>query len=640
MGTASASGLPPDPSPSKAPVSYSVAGPENAAASGSRPASGSSPSAGTGYKYGGYWRVVTPDVVLRNTVTDPDGGTVNLTFEVWTTDASGKPKDKVKLTDKNPYGVEVSPYVASGKTAQVPVERGRLKPGVTYTFHTNAYDGSLYETEWSPWANFRIEPYLSFPAPQASSTIDPVAQKVIEFTRTDPGPALPTLRKDGTTFKAPTRKRTCGAPDAQGHKLCIELNPPSKTAQTPPRASAPAGLDVDQVDWCFAKPSGKNYMNRTEACLKNIGGGTLIFTDTDPDKPALGTATFSIEQRLKTYPKKADSGSDLAEFDQQVKLVPTHIDPALKGVRMRWNAGTVCTNCATTNIRWADSTDTPIGDAYWKVATDGIYGDRWGTIQTRWSGTGKETIDLGWSITATVDAGGNPATADFGSSGIHAVRELAPRCDDIPTGIKPGCVLPYFSPTYTVDTNLYPAAGAYYWLMQQKMPYHDGSVRWDSLLSYLGPDTTVKNPKTGQPWTKNDSRGVVCPDNWAKHPADASLGTLSCDEYAMATTHESGGFPARNQVTSGDQCAQLFADTMGDGSNFGLWADTRTATNGPSGKEPCGRASIPDRQNSGAFHDFPAPTWRMLDGDTFFVSNPGFEHCTSVHTTCAWRKVG
>ncbi|MEV6553197.1 hypothetical protein AB0M57_31510 [Streptomyces sp. NPDC051597] len=425
----------------------------------------------------------------------------------------------------------------------------------------------------------------------------------------------------------------------KSRKLCFELNPPSKTAKTPPRVSPRAGLDVDLVNWCFGKPSGKNYMNRTEACLKNIGGGTLIFTDTDPDKAALGTATFNIEQRLKTYPKKGDSGSDLAEFAQQIRLVPTRIDPALKGVRMRWNAGAVCTNCATTNIRWADSTNTPAGDAYWPVATDGIYGARWGTIQTRWSGSGKETIDLAWSVTATVDAGGNPATADFGTSGIHAVRELAPRCDNIPKGIAPGCVLPFFKPTYTVDTNLYPAAGAYYWLMQQKMPYHEGSVRWDSLLSYLGTDTTVKNSK-GDPWTSNDSRAKVC-GSWTAPPVDPSVGPVDCDEYAMASTHESGGFPGgRNQVTSGDQCAQLLTDKMSDGTaDFGLFADTRKAANGPTGKEPCGRAAVPSEQNRKAFTGYPDPSWRMLDADEFFVSNPGFEHCTSVHTTCAWRKV-
>ncbi|WP_049714186.1 hypothetical protein [Streptomyces caatingaensis] len=600
--------------------------------------SGKNPSAGPQYtKSGSTWRVITPETVLRNTVTDADGHTANLTFEVWTTDADGKPKTQVKLTDANPYGVLVSPFVASGKTAQVTVPYGKLKPGVTYTFHTSAYDGSLYETDWSPWANFRIEPYVAFPAPQASSTIDPLAQKTIEFTRTDPGPALPTLRKDGTTLKAPTKKRTCGKPDAQGRELCFELNPPSKKAL---RSAAPAGPAVDLVDWCYDKPSGLDYMSRTEACMKSIGTGTLIFTSTDPKKPALGTATFNIEQRIKTYPKKGDSGSDFAEFDQQIVLVPQHIDPELKGVRMKWNVGSSCKSCVTSNIRWADNQNNTAGDAYWDAATADPYSGRWGTIQTTWSGTGKETIDLGWSVTATVDAGGNPATANFGTSGVPSVRELAPRCDDILKGVSPGCVLPFFKPTYTVDTNLYPAAGAYYWLMQEKMPDHAGSKKWDSLLHYLGPDTTVTNPNTGKPWTSDDSRGKVC-GNWTAHQSDASVGTMDCDEYAMASTHESGGFPGGlNQVSNGDQCTQLFTDKMGDGSaNFGLLADTRKATTGPTWKEKCGRAGIESTQNRQAFRKLNPTIWRLLDNDGFIVSNPGFEHCANADTTCAWRKV-
>ncbi|MFF4229724.1 hypothetical protein [Streptomyces sp. NPDC001820] len=258
VGTASATGFTLNPTPSAAPASRPAAGPEDAAAAGSRPVSGKNPSAGPQFKKNGStWRVITPETVLRNTVTDADGDKSNLTFEMWTTDANGKPKNQVKLTDANPYGTLVSPYVASGKTAQVPVEYGKLKPGVTYTFHTSAYDGSLYETTWSPWANFRIDPYVTFPAPQASSMIDQVAQKIIEFTRTDPGPALPTLRKNGTTLKAPTQKRTCGKADAQGHKLCIELNPPSKKAKNALRAPVPVGPAVELVDWCYDKPSGK-----------------------------------------------------------------------------------------------------------------------------------------------------------------------------------------------------------------------------------------------------------------------------------------------------------------------------------------------------------------------------------------------
>ncbi|MDQ0945598.1 hypothetical protein [Streptomyces sp. V1I1] len=637
VGTASAAGFTPSPTPSAAPASRPAAGPEEAAAAGSRPVSGKSPSAGPQFKKNGStWRVIAPETVLRNTVTDADGDKSNLTFEVWTTDANGKPKTQVKLTDANPYGTLVSGYVASGKTASVTVPYGKLKPGVTYTFHTSAYDGSLYETSWSPWANFRIEPYVTFPAPQASSSIDPIAQKVIEVTRTDPGPAPPTLRKDGTTLKA-GQKRTCGKADVQGRKLCIEISPKSNKVKRS-LAAAPA---VELVDWCYDKPVGKDYMNRTEACLKSIGSATLIFVDTDPEQPALGTATFDIEQRIKTYPKKGDSGSDFGEFDQQIVLVPDHIDAALKGVTLKWNVGTACSSCVTSSTKWADNQNNT-SDAHWIASEAGPYSGRWGTVQTTWSGTGKEIIDLGWSITGSVDASATArATADFGSSGDVRVRELAPRCDDILKGVAPGCVLPFFKPTYTVDTNLYPAAGAYYWLMQEKMPDHAGSVKWDSLLHYLGPDTTVTRPD-GKPWTSDDSRGKVCPSSWTTHLADTSVGTMDCDEYAMASTHESGGFPGGvNQVSSGDQCAQLFTDKLGDGSaNFGLLADTRAATNGPTWKERCGRAGIESTQNRKAFSKLNPTLWRLLDNDGFFVSNPGFEHCANADTTCAWRKVG
>ncbi len=245
-------------------------------------------------------------------------------------------------------------------------------------------------------------------------------------------------------------------------------------------------------------------------------------------------------------------------------------------------------------------------------------------------------------MTATVDASDTAsATADFGTSGIPQVQELAPRCDDYVAGSYPGCVLPFFSPTWTVDTNKYPAAGAYYWYMQQVMPDHAGSKRWDSLLHYLGPDTPLKNDSGGT-WTTTNSRDVVCDGTWSVHPSDASVGSVDCDEYAMASTHESGGYPQSvNLVTSGSKCAQLFSDKMGDGSaNFGLLADTRTATNGPSGTERCGRAAIPSTQNRQAFSGYPAPEWRMLDGDGFFVTLPGFEHCTSTATTCTWSKIG
>ncbi|MFJ4343171.1 hypothetical protein [Streptomyces sp. NPDC088915] len=638
-GTATAAPTPPAPGVGALPAAVAAAGPQDLsviAAGGARPVSGKTPSAGPKFsKSGTVWRVITPQVVLRNTVTDADGDTANLTFQVYTTNADGTPKAQVDLDGTGQHGVLVSPYVASGATTSVKVPYGKLKPGVLYKFRTSAYDGSLYETTWSPWADFRIDPYVKFPAPQASSTIDPLAQTETEITRTDPGAvALTGLKATG--------KPSCSTIDAQGRKLCIEVTPPSeqnKQPATPPRVSA-AG-PVDLVSWCGSKPVGKDYMNRTEACLKNLGTATLIFLDTDPQLPSLGTATFDLQQRIKTYPNKGASGSDFAEFDQQLVAMPRNIDAALQGVNLTWLPTNNCSSCTTSQTRWTDIYGAP-ATGHWAFSEAGPLNARYGTVQTTWSGTGKETIDLGWAIRGTVDVSLDAsATADFGTSGITQVRELAPRCDDIVKGSAPGCVLPFFKTTWTVDTNLYPAAGAYYWYMQQVMPDHAGSKRWDSLMHYLGPDTPVKN-SAGGTWTSDNSRTRVCDSTWSVHPSDASVGSVDCDEFAMASTHESGGYPKSvNLVTSGSKCAQLFTDKMGDGTaNFGILADTRTATNGPSGTERCGRAAIPSTQNQQAFNGFPAPAWRMLDGDGFFVTLPGFEHCTSAATTCTWRKIG
>ncbi|WP_405444494.1 hypothetical protein OG350_37615 [Streptomyces achromogenes] len=179
--------------------------------------------------------------------------------------------------------------------------------------------------------------------------------------------------------------------------------------------------------------------------------------------------------------------------------------------------------------------------------------------------------------------------------------------------------------------------------MQEKMPDHAGSKKWDSLLHYLGPDTTVTNPNTGSPWTSTNSRNKICGSGttlFVPHPADASVGTTDCDEYAMASTHESGGFPGGvNQVSDGSKCAQLFTDKMGtSATTYGILADTRTSANGPTGAERCGHAGINSAQKQGAFKDLNPATWRLLDGDGFFVSNPGFEHCANADTTCNWRS--
>lgn len=262
--------------------------------------------------------MIAPEVILRNTVTDADGDKANVTFEVYTANADGTPGTKVKLTDANTYGVLVSPFVASGSTAQVQVEYGRLKPRTDYLVHTSAFDGSLYETNWSPWARFRIDPYVTFPVGQSSSGIDSTAQTIEEFTRTNPGAApaaavasssSSSSSSEGVSSSAPAfadfDKKNCSTADKKGRKLCFDFHKsdkarkvqrpePGKTRETTQNFSTPGGNPaVDLVDWCTNAADGLDYMNRTEACLKDLGEETCTSSTPTRRLRRLGGRTSS-----------------------------------------------------------------------------------------------------------------------------------------------------------------------------------------------------------------------------------------------------------------------------------------------------------------------------------------------------------
>jgi hypothetical protein len=88
-----------------APSSRPAAGPEALTkADNNRPVSGKNLEAGppSTKDSAGVWQVDRTTVTLRNTVTDADGDAANLTFQVYTTDAAGNPKDQVKLTILTP----------------------------------------------------------------------------------------------------------------------------------------------------------------------------------------------------------------------------------------------------------------------------------------------------------------------------------------------------------------------------------------------------------------------------------------------------------------------------------------------------------------------------------------------------------
>ncbi|MDQ8704866.1 DNRLRE domain-containing protein [Streptomyces sp. LHD-70] len=117
-----------------------------------RPGDGAAQQAGPPFEsYQGVWGVNTLTPTLRDKFTDADGDTVSGSFQVYDA-ATNQP-----ITTPAGDGVIVSDYVTPGDWASVQVPAGQLVDGKTYKFRTNAYDGTHYNLNWSPWREFVVE---------------------------------------------------------------------------------------------------------------------------------------------------------------------------------------------------------------------------------------------------------------------------------------------------------------------------------------------------------------------------------------------------------------------------------------------------------------------------------------------------
>lgn len=214
------------------------------------------------------------------------------------------------------------------------------------------------------------------------------------------------------------------------------------------------------------------------------------------------------------------------------------------------------------------------------------------------------------------------------------------RCDKVHS--PAGCVLRDYMLAYVFNTKKTPAAAAHAWLINTKM-------RKGAPLNYL-PD---RNGKTGVHGERNKydrdpdkNRKVICPDGWAAksgHPAStlvtdfAPKDTLSCDEFAFASTYNSAGMPSSmegtNPVGSGDECLQTFSRKLTSSGNWHLFDDDRQAP--PTLKEVCGRSAMSGWVNSTSMSRFSgfAKQFRLTDEDMYFVETPGFDKCDATKAT-------
>ncbi|MCF2128175.1 hypothetical protein L1I79_17285 [Strepomyces sp. STD 3.1] len=634
-GTATAvEGSVSSPDPYAPPSSTPAAGPEKSTRAGSRPVSGKTPEAGPTFtQAGGVWQVNRSEAVLSNTVTDPDGDKANLTFEIWTTNSDGTPKTKVNIKDE-PYGVLVSKYVESGDPAEVTVPHGNLKPGVTYTFHTSAYDGGLYETEWSPWAKFKVRnrsvdiklPEPDRDAPTLNQDGHQEPQKIAQPDISSPPPTEPPIGRSAS------EGWSCGELNEKtGIQPCSRLVPDNSkktrdaltNGMNGPHAALP-----HLVDWCANLTY--SHIKRYGACIGtfNYEYEGIVVKDGKPTGEVLN-ASWAVGQEVQL------SGTS-ATFTQQLVLVPVSIDAKFGSVTLNVEFDCLLADrCSNGQQSWD-------GALVWTGA-DPFSHSAVGTIDHTWNSANKaDKLNLSTKITAYSPVA-NPAAMRW------RAKDAEIRCDKISSTTKPGCTFYKYIPTWVMNFDKTPAAVAHAWLIQSKLPNHPGSESAEKPMFFL--PAASKNAAGRDP---QKNRDVICPkeadgSSWASkhgHPDTTKLTEIkptdkaSCDEFAYASSYNSGGMPSEsnmgglNPVSSGDECVQTYATRATQGE-WHLYDDERTAA--PTWNEVCGRSSMSGWMNStsmgGAFSSGFSTKYRLLDQDPYWVDFPQFGHCDASKAT-------
>ncbi|MFB6784336.1 hypothetical protein ACFCX0_45475 [Streptomyces sp. NPDC056352] len=242
---------------------------------------------------------------------------------------------------------------------------------------------------------------------------------------------------------------------------------------------------------------------------------------------------------------------------------------------------------------------------------------------------------------------------DKASSGPFDIR-----CDKVYR--SGGCVVPSYSPGYSMNSRKFPAAAAHAWLIQNRLapelfgqtpvtPLHylPGKSRNAAGATVTGRSETANRYRTCYGAAANK---MVTRKDTAQHPelSSSNKDSRSCDEYSFNATYESAGMPTSkgglnpkpvSDALQERECVQTYEKQLAD-STYQLYDDERYTA--PTWDETCGRSSMSLNVNSQSMARFGssfAPTFRMLDKDTYWVDIDGFQDCDSTADviTCTQR---
>ncbi|GAA5207667.1 DNRLRE domain-containing protein [Streptomyces thinghirensis] len=377
-------------------------------------------------------------------------------------------------------------------------------------------------------------------------------------------------------------------------------------------ATALAAPANSLVPWCSDPTIGGYTLTRNEGCHKIGVVAQWWRISTNQPPKLIGTATFLAREEIKLNTK----GPKGAEWLQQNTIAPLSIDGALGTVKLDyWDAS--CGGDTDCKREFVGPEFT--GPTSWTTAssvTEQAVQTRKFTWQTVTAGESHE-FDRGSFLGFKASAA--PASVKITEPSWVFWDQI--RCDKkMRANTSVGCVFQKYTPTFNLKLKNAEGAALYYLEMRDKLDWHPGSKKHDSPLR-----------REFDAAKADANRGVVCPKSGAYQLVEHPLATpdpanknkaVQCDEYAFASTKESGGATG---VDNGGECLQAYARKGGDGK-WRLYDDERPPFGGtPTYKEKCARASMHGGQNETAGRRLNGfySAQRMLDNDPYFIDAPG-----------------
>jgi hypothetical protein len=387
----------------------------------------------------------------------------------------------------------------------------------------------------------------------------------------------------------------------------------------------------------------------SESLFPSVGGFSADTTTAAPAATTMSTASCSTvslsitRQRTNSclhdelwvnhYTNNSPDGNASFDYYNTIYLDPTSdAFSQVTTIRLKSMSGVMNTvtldyqakcrgYCNITSVNWDGSKIFKKGDTIQRTIT----------TRFKWtpSGTTKDTITPYWYF------GGIANTTPIANPLEVEKAKLDIRCDSEIPNAGTGCVFSGYKPTYVMNSKKFPGAAAHIDMMWRKTNIDWGNRSSGKPLTYLGNKMSVdgsgkiqsdRNRQLicGRLWKTYKDTGLFS-DMWTLEAGATRTDSKSCDEFAFANSFQSAGnSTGPNPVGySGKECVQTYVRRNADDT---MTLHLRPDAPAPTWKEPCGRSSMSNWQNTQSmrpFGDF-IKEQRLMEDDDYWLDLDGF----------------